>query len=638
MSVLIPETELPQDLTNEDAVEAAYCTEMVEVASKLNRGLPTLIECDKDLTPFLYLNVRNRLRAVNLRCIYLDGRPRQEDQQGPVPMGLMGTMIAHLREAVRGAVERRVVVLPHLDLLTTSQGGLTGEAREVITLLYENPDLVWLGFKDPSFQLPKVIENLFPYRTSLLGINRTRLRHLVTRKESRKFGQGGFNPWGLYKYVSGINAVRLRKLLSTIESEDYPSDPKAAYKQVRQATLDGTLEVPTIAMEGDIGGYVKVKDQIRNEVLNLLARKESLTNEAEIKNIEELIPKGMIFWGPPGTGKTLFAKAMASEIGAAVTVVSGPELKSKWVGESLPWEEEVPVVLNGQFCRMPIGQLVDEHRDGDDVWTWTAGDEGQAGFAPVTGFIRHKGPDYIDILTTQTGRQIRVTGGHSLFVEKDGKLGEVFAEEVVAGETRVAVPLRLHAPETVRELPVGEMLGQASAPRDRAVAVRAVGRPAKTLPGVMPLTEDLGEFLGMWTAEGCYVKKGVRLSVHEDEAGHFEALCQRLFGHVTVYRKKAGGKGVDLIISHRDLRRLMEDGLGMVSGSRNKRVPGAIYLAPKPVVAAFLRGYFQGDGTFSGKYVEATTVSKGLAGDVLTLMQYFGIAARLRKKPERTGS
>ena len=50
--------------------------------------------------------------------------------------------------------------------------------------------------------------------------------------------------------------------------------------------------------------------------------------------MEELIPKGMIFWGPPGTGKTLFAKAMAAGIGAAITVVSGPELKSKWVGES----------------------------------------------------------------------------------------------------------------------------------------------------------------------------------------------------------------------------------------------------------------------------------------------------------------
>ena len=90
-----------------------------------------------------------------------------------MPVGLIGTMIAQLRDAVRGAVERRVVVLPHLDLLTTSQGGLTAEAREVIPLLYENPELVWLGFKDPSFPLPKVIENLFPHRTSLLGIAAT---------------------------------------------------------------------------------------------------------------------------------------------------------------------------------------------------------------------------------------------------------------------------------------------------------------------------------------------------------------------------------------------------------------------------------------------------------------------------------
>ena len=43
-----------------------------------------------------------------------------------------------------------------------------------------------------------------------------------------------------------------------------------------------------------------------------------------ITGLEDLIPKGLIFWGPPGTGKTLFAKAMASAIGAAVTVVSGP--------------------------------------------------------------------------------------------------------------------------------------------------------------------------------------------------------------------------------------------------------------------------------------------------------------------------
>jgi cell division protease FtsH len=167
----------------------------------------------------------------------------------------------------------------------------------------------------------------------LLGIGRTRLRHLITRRESRKFGRE-FNPWALYKYVSGINAVRLRKLLSTLEGEDFPADPRKAYLQLRQATLGGTMEVPTIGLDADIGGYAKVKERLRNEILNLLAKKEELTSEEQIKNIEELIPKGMIFWGPPGTGKTLFAKAMASEIGAAVTIVSGPELKSKWVGES----------------------------------------------------------------------------------------------------------------------------------------------------------------------------------------------------------------------------------------------------------------------------------------------------------------
>src|SRR5262245_45421132 len=139
MSVLIPEKDLPAELTPEQAVEAAYSTELAEVAGKLLRGLPCLVECDKELAPFLFLNVRNRLRERNLKSVYLDGRPRQEDQQqGPVPVGLMGTMIAQLRESVRGAVERRVVVLPHLDLLTTSQGGLTAEAREVIPLLYEN--------------------------------------------------------------------------------------------------------------------------------------------------------------------------------------------------------------------------------------------------------------------------------------------------------------------------------------------------------------------------------------------------------------------------------------------------------------------------------------------------------------------
>ena len=333
MSVLIPEKDLPLQLAVEQAVEAAYTSELAETASKLLRGLPALIECDKDLAPYVFVNVRTRLKAAGLRCLYLDGRPRQGDAAPAIPTGLIGTMIAQLREAVRGSVEKSVVVLPHLDLLTTSQGGLTAEAREVIPLLYENPELVWLGFKDPSFSVPRVIENLFLHRCSLVGLRRDRLRHLISQKESRKFGKE-FNPWGLYKHVSGVNAARLRKLLSTLEGEDYPADPKHAYRQLRQATLVGQLEVPTIDLDKDIGGYAKVKKRLRAEILDVLSHKEAVTDAEEVTRLEELIPKGMIFWGPPGTGKTLFAKAMAASIGAAITVVSGPELKSKWVGES----------------------------------------------------------------------------------------------------------------------------------------------------------------------------------------------------------------------------------------------------------------------------------------------------------------
>ncbi len=356
MSVLIPEKDLPAELSPDQAVEAAYAAELAAVAGKLARGLPCLVECDKELAPYLYKNVRDRLKQQKIQSAYLDGRPRGDEPAGPVPVGLMGTMIAQLREAVRGAVERRVVVLPHLDLLTTSQGGLTAEAREVIPLLYENPELVWLGFKDPSFALPKVIENLFPHRTSLLGVARPRLRYLVTQREARKFGRQ-FNPWALYKHVSGVNPVRLRRLLSTLEGEDYPADPKRAYRQLRQATLVGQLEVPEVDLDRDIGGYDKVKDRLRKEILDVLQLKDKATDADEISRLEELLPRGLIFWGPPGTGKTFFAKAMAASIGAAVTVVSGPELKSRWVGES---EENLRQIFHRARQSAPAIIIFDE--------------------------------------------------------------------------------------------------------------------------------------------------------------------------------------------------------------------------------------------------------------------------------------
>ncbi len=357
MSTLVPESSLPQELSTPQAVDLAYPNELAGMAGDLVRGLPALVECEKDLAPFVFMSVRGRLREHDLKCLFLDGRPNPNEQAGAMgPPSFVGTLISQLRNAVRGAVEKRVVVLPHLDLLTTSQGGLTSEAREVIPLLYENPELVWLGFKDPSFPLPQVIENLFPKRYSLLGIGRERLQHLITQKEARKFGKD-FNPWALYKHVSGMNAARLRKMLSTLEGEDYPDNPRHAIEQVRQATLGGTLEVPNVDLDDDVGGYAKVKKRLRAEILDVLQAKDKQTDPDQIKKMESLIPRGMIFWGPPGTGKTLFAKGMATALGAAITVVSGPELKSRWVGES---EENLRLIFHRARQSAPSIIVFDE--------------------------------------------------------------------------------------------------------------------------------------------------------------------------------------------------------------------------------------------------------------------------------------
>ena len=299
MSQIVPESELPVQISPFEAVELAYPAELTRTHEALKRRLPVLIECDKELVPYFYKSLRDRLKRDDVRCVYLDGRP-PADSSGP--QGMVPNLLTQIRDSVRSVVDDKVVVLPHLDLLTSSSGGLTSEAREVIGLLYENPNLVWVGFKDPSFSMPQVIENLFPHHESIAGVERGRLASLVTQREARKFGEG-LPLYGLYKYLSGTNAVRLRRLLSSIEGEDYPADPAPAYAQLRSGTLSGDLAVPELSLTDDIGGYAKVKDRLQREILDILAYKDGLSTEVEVRRVEALVPRGMIFWGPRAPGR-----------------------------------------------------------------------------------------------------------------------------------------------------------------------------------------------------------------------------------------------------------------------------------------------------------------------------------------------
>ncbi|RME85743.1 MAG: AAA family ATPase [Planctomycetota bacterium] len=328
----IPISEMPTQISMEEAVEVVYAEDIQWILRKLKFGLSTLIECDKQLAPYLFLAIRKGL-GNSLPCHLITGYHSEEG-------GLLGGILQELAQIVKMNKTDGIMVLLHLDLLTTTtRTSLNPETREAIGWFYENPNLVLLGFKDPNFEIPKVVENVFAVKRTILGIPREKLGQIILQKEARKFCKEVFHPHRLYKYVSGLNAIRFRQVISHFSNYmDY--DPRneeeleRIYHEIRELTLLSSMEIPQVDLHKDVGGYDHVKQQLEENILSLLRRKDTLKESEEIRSIEELIPRGIIFYGPPGTGKTYFAKALATSIEAALIVVSGPELKSKWVGES----------------------------------------------------------------------------------------------------------------------------------------------------------------------------------------------------------------------------------------------------------------------------------------------------------------
>lgn len=360
MSRGLPIRDLPRELRLDEAVAAACAADLRFIEERLLRGVSVLVECDKELVTWLYVALRDRLkRAVNgktLRMVVVDGRGGAEDRVG----GQLGRMIEQLGAAVRGVTDRTVVVLPHLDVLTTTHTGLTLEAREAIPILFENPDVVLLAFRDPSFELPKVIRGVFGARREIVGIPREVLPRLVTQREARALSADTFDPYGLYTYVSGLNPVAARRILGELahKVEAAPGRPRTreVYEEIRKLTVADGVELPNVDLDRDVGGYEEVKQRLREEWIDLFRRHREL-DDAELKQVEDLLPRGVIFHGPPGTGKTWFAKAVATALEATILVVSGPELKSKWVGES---EENLRTVFRRARASAPAVIVFDE--------------------------------------------------------------------------------------------------------------------------------------------------------------------------------------------------------------------------------------------------------------------------------------
>ncbi len=248
--------------------------------------------------------------------------------------------IASKREETRGEVERRVVAQ-----MLALMDGLKSRGKVVVIAATNVPNIL-----DPALRRPgrfdREIEIGVPGKEGRLNILKIHTRNMplaknVSLKELSEITHGfvGADVSSLAKEAAMIVLRRVLPDLRLKEDEPIPkevleklkigqSDFKEALKVVRPSALREVLvEIPNVKWT-DIGGLDEVKQELKEAVEWPLKHPESF------KRLGVRPPKGILIYGPPGTGKTLLAKAVANESEANFILVKGPELLSKWVGES----------------------------------------------------------------------------------------------------------------------------------------------------------------------------------------------------------------------------------------------------------------------------------------------------------------
>jgi len=247
--------------------------------------------------------------------------------------------IAPKRDEVSGEVEKRIV-----SQLLTLMDGMKSRGKVVVIAATNRPDSI-----DPALRRPgrfdREIEIGIPDdegRYEILSIH-TRGMPIDEKVDLKQIAKvtHGFVGADL-EILSKEAAMRsLRRILPEINlSEDKVSieilqkikitsdDFRDALKEVRPSALrEVQVQIPNVNWD-DVGGLDELKEELREAVEWPIKHKEAF----EYVDIEA--PKGILLHGPPGTGKTMIAKALATMTDSNFISIKGPELLSKWVGES----------------------------------------------------------------------------------------------------------------------------------------------------------------------------------------------------------------------------------------------------------------------------------------------------------------
>lgn len=254
--------------------------------------------------------------------------------------------IAPKREEVSGEVERRVVAQ-----LLSLMDGMSSRGKVVVIGATNRVNAI-----DPALRRPgrfdREIEIGVPDKDGRLEILQIHTRGMPLEKDvdlgvisNMSHGFVGADLQAVAK-EAGIRA--LRRVLPEIDltTENIPSDILkkivvtmddflSVIKEIEPSALrEVFVEIPDVKWD-DIGGLADVKQELQEAV------EWPLKYQGLFLHSDAIPPKGILLYGPPGTGKTLMAKAAAHESEANFISIKGPELLSKWVGESEKGVREV---------------------------------------------------------------------------------------------------------------------------------------------------------------------------------------------------------------------------------------------------------------------------------------------------------
>ena len=247
--------------------------------------------------------------------------------------------IAPKREEVSGDVEKRVV-----SQLLTLMDGIEGRGKLVVIGATNRPNAL-----DPALRRPgrfdREIEIGIPDEGGRFDVLQIHTRGMPltddVNLESIAKVTHGFVGADLEALSKEAAMRSLRRVLPEINMEQSKipievlnkikitnEDFQNALKDVQPSAMrEVQIQRPNVKWD-DIGGLIEVKEELA-EAIEWPLKHADLFNQADVKP-----PKGLMLYGPPGTGKTMIAKAVATTSEANFISVKGPELLSKWVGES----------------------------------------------------------------------------------------------------------------------------------------------------------------------------------------------------------------------------------------------------------------------------------------------------------------